>query len=266
MSIDLRTEFAGSWSPLTTSLAVAGFLGYGALGSYLLLRRAGFARVAGFGLLLPWVLFLTEFATIRYQEPFVLYRSYLWAPGWAVLLAAALSRMPIRALLAFALLVLPLLFFQAHDRLRTFSSGLALWEDAAAKLPHDRVPGGSRTLYNLGREYLYAGRTDLAVDTAERCLARYPATFDCHMARAAIHLEQEEFERALPHLDRALELQPASGAAHHNLGLALENLGRVEEAKERFRRASALGFKGADYQLGRLESPGSGLLPPRRPH
>ena len=264
MSIDLRIDFAGAWSPVVALLAVAGFVGYGVLGLYLM-RGKGMARVAGFGLLFQWILFLTEFATIRFQEPFVLYRSYLWAPGWMVLLACGLARVPGRATIALALVVLPLLFYQAHHRLQTFSSSLALWEDAAAKLPRRAVPGGSRTLYNLGREYLYTDLAGQAIAVAERCLAEYPETYDCHMARASIHLHLEEYRQAIPHLARGIFLRPESGTARHHLGVALENLGCLEEAKEQYRLATKLRFAGAAHRLTRLDSPGSGLLPPVKP-
>lgn len=264
MSIDLRVDFASAWSPALALLAVAGFFGYGLLGLYLM-RKEGPARVAGFGLLFPWLLYFTEFSTIRFQEPLVLYRSYLWAPGLMVLLASGLARVPVRVAIAAAMLALPLLFYQAHDRLRTFGSTLALWEDAAAKLPRTAVPGGSRTLYNLGREYLYGGRADQAVETAERCLAQYPATYDCHYARAAIHLQLEQYREALPHLARAIALRPTEGTARHNLGIALENLGCIEEAKHQYRLAVELKFAGAAHRLSRLDSPGSGLLPPIKP-
>jgi len=264
MSIDLRVDFAGAWPPAVALLAAAGFCAYGLLG-LILLRREGMASVAGFGLLYPWILFLPEFATIRFQEPFVLYRSYPWAPGLMVLLAAGLARVPGRAVAAAALLVLPLLFYQAHDRLRTFGSSLALWEDAAAKLPRQAIPGGSRTLYNLGREYLYRDRAGEAIAVAERCLAEYPDTYDCHMARASIHLHQEEYQQALPHLGHAILLRAKSGTARHHLGVALENLGCVDEARAQYRIASKLGFRGADHRLGSLDSPGSGLLPPATP-
>jgi hypothetical protein len=48
------------------------------------------------------------------------------------------------------------------------------------------------------------------------------------------------------------------------MGLALEGLGRLLEAKALYRRASDLGFKGGDHQISRLEAPGSGLLPPKK--
>ena len=265
MSIDLRINYADTWLAPMVLLAVAVFLGYGLLGLYLLTRRVGAARVAGFGLLFPWILFLTEFTTIRIQEPFVLYRSYLWAPGLMVALAAALTRVSVRAVTAAVLLVLPLLFYQAHERLRTFTSELALWEDAVAKLPRGRVPGGSRTLYSLGREYLYADRADSAIAVVDRCLAEYPMTYHCPFARAAIHLQLEQYREALPYLSRAIALRPESGAARHHLGVALENLGCLEEAKEQYRLAIKLRFVGASHRLSRLDSPGSGILPPVKP-
>jgi len=264
MSIDLRIDFAGAWSPALALLAAAGFIGYGVLG-VALMRREGMARVAGFGLLYPWLLFLPEFATVRFQEPFVLYRSYLWGPGLMVLLACGLARLPGRVVMAAALLVLPLLFYQAHDRLRTFGSTLALWEDAVAKLPRRAVPGGSRTLYNLGREYLYGDRAGESIAVVERCLAEYPATYDCHMARGSIHLHQEEYREAIPRFGRAIALRPKSGPARHHLGVALENLGCLDEAKRQYRLASKLGFRAAEHRLGRLDAPGSGLLPPVKP-
>jgi hypothetical protein len=264
LSIDLRVNFAGAWSPAVALIAVAGFAGYGVVGLYLM-RRGGRARVAGFGLLFPWILFFTEFVTIRFQEPFVLYRSYLWAPGLMALLASGLARVPVRVAIAAALLALPLLFYQAHHRLNMFSSSLALWEDAVAKLPRQAVPGGSRMLYHLGREYLYQNRADQAIGVAERCLAEYPATYDCHMARASIHLHLEENRQAMTHLASAIVLRPESGTARHHLGVALENLGCLDEARAQYRLAMKLGFQGASHRLSRLDTPGRGLLPPAKP-
>jgi hypothetical protein len=264
MSLDVRTDLAGAWPLAIAVLAVAGFVAYGVLG-LVLLRRGGRARVAGFGLLFPWILFFPEFTTVRFQEPFVLYRSYLWAPGLMVLLAAGLAWLPGRAVVAVSLMALPLLIYQGHHRLRTFSSSLALWEDAAAKLPRKAVPGGSRTLYNLGREYLYRDRAAEAIAVVERCLAEYPGTYDCHMARGSIHLHQEEYRQAIPHFTRAIQLRAESGTARHHLGVALENLGCEDEARGQYRFAMKLGFQGAAHRLGRLDAPGSGLLAPVKP-
>jgi protein O-mannosyl-transferase len=261
MSFDWRTEFAGRWPPAVAALGVLGYAGYGLLGACLV-ARGGAARIAGFGMLFPWILFFTEFATIRFQEPFVLYRSYLWAPGLMVVLAVALARWPVRAVAALALLALPLLFYQAHDRLQTFASGIALWEDAVGKLTQPAVPGGSRALYYLSREYLSVGRAERAAEIAERCLAEYPATYDCHYARARIHLRQYQVPEALPHLVRAVALRPERAEARHRLGLTLEYLGCIEEAKDQYRRAARLRSDEARESLNRLEK---GLPSPAKP-
>ncbi|MGH8641830.1 MAG: hypothetical protein ACRET6_08955, partial [Burkholderiales bacterium] len=264
MSFDWRIDFASQWPPAIAALAVIGFAGYGLLGARLI-ARGGTAGVAGFGMLFPWILFCTELVTVRFQEPFVLYRSYLWAPGLMVLLALALARLPARAAAVFALFALPLLFCQAHDRLQTFASGIALWEDAVAKHPRQAIPGGSRALYYLSREYLSAGRPEQAAKIAERCLEDYPATYDCHYGRAEVHLRRREVSEALPHLAHAVALRPERGVARHKLGLALEYLGCFEEAKEQYRLAIKLRVLDAPQSLRRLESPGGGAQWPVKP-
>jgi len=258
MSIDVRVDFFETWSAGWIVLKVSAFVAFGALG-FLLLRRRGRAGVAGFGLLYTWILFLAEFSTARFQEPFVLYRSYLWAPGILIAVAATLSAFPLRAAMTASVLAVPLLLYQAHDRLTTFSSSFLLWEDAVAKLPEKPVPWGSRTLYMLGREYAYGGQPDKAIEIAGKCMAQYPDTVHCHYARGVIHLLQGQYDLALRYLVRAVELQPDSGIAHHRLGLVLENLGRTREAKAEYGRASDLGFKGADLEIRRLESSSAGL-------
>jgi tetratricopeptide (TPR) repeat protein len=215
-------------------------------------------------MLYVWILFLVEFSTVRFQEPFVLYRSYLWGPGVLIALAAALSAVPWRAALPASALAAAVLFFQAHDRLVTFSSPLLLWEDAYLKLPAKPVPWGSRTLYMVGREYVYGGKADKAVEVAERCMAQYPGTVHCYLARGFIHFVLGEYQLALPYLSHAVELRPTGALGHHRLGLVLEHLGRIEEAVAEYRRASDLGFKGADYEIERLESSGASAAPSKR--
>lgn len=261
MSIDVRIDFAAYWS--LGSLAVLGFFAYAGVALYLLFRR-GRAGVAGFGLLYFWILFLVEFAAVRFQEPFVLYRSYLWAPGLAIAASSLLSRLAWRPLaLAASVPLLALLAWQAQERLQSFSSGLALWQDAAAKLPGGPVPGGHRPLYEYGRELFANGRGDDAARVVERCLALYPRTGECQVARAALYIEAGENERALAHLRKAIALLPDATHAQLMVGVALENLGCYDEAKALYRDLVSHGYVGAKYYIERLESPGKGLLAPR---
>jgi len=254
MSIDVRVDFAAGWTAGWIAVKVAGFVACGALASALAVR-GGAMGLAGFGLLYAWILFFVEFTAVRFQEPFVLYRSYLWGPGVVCVVVAALSRIPRRATIAAGAAALASLAFVAHGRLVTFSDPLLLWEDAAAKLPETPVPWGSRTLYGLGREYLYAHRPDDALATAERCMRLYPKTVQCIYARGAIRLQRREFALAADDLRRALALEPRAGIVHHRLGLALECQGRIEAAKASYREARASGFDSAVFELRRLASP-----------
>lgn len=254
MSVDLRLNFIEEWSPGWIFLKVSAFAVYGALGA-MLLRCRGKTGLIGFGLLFPWILFLVEFSTSRFQELFVLYRSYLWAPGIVIVFIAVLSYLPRRVALVIFAIACPILLAQAHNRLGTFSSPFLLWEDAVAKLPDKPVPWGSRTLYNLGREYLYARKTDKAIEIVEKCMTQYPDSYHCYFARGAIYYHLGEFGKSLPYFARAVEIKPSSGVAHYRLGTNLESLGRTREAKVHFDRASELGFMGANFVNKPLEKP-----------
>jgi tetratricopeptide (TPR) repeat protein len=261
MAIDLRVDFADYWAPGLALPAVFGFVALPALAAFLLLRRSRFALLA-WGFLYVWILFGIEFAAVRFQEPFVLYRSYLWAPGIVVGVGVAMDKLPQRLLIVLLIPALALLGWQANDRLRSFSSGLAVWEDAAAKLPAEPVPGGYRPLYELGREYLYAGKSADAVDVTERCIRLYPRLFECAFARAAIQIEVKQYEKALPSINYALGLRPRDGAARHHVGWILDNLGCRKEALVQYRLSLKFGFGPAEHRLQHAESPGKGLMAP----
>jgi len=110
----------------------------------------------------------------------------------------------------------------------------------------------------VGREYAYSRQYDKAFAVADTCLAQYPDTVHCYFARGFIHFILGEYRAALPYLSRAVELRPEGALGHHRLGLVLERLGRISEAMAEYRRASDLGFKGADYEIERLESSSAG--------
>jgi len=91
-------------------------------------------------------------------------------------------------------------------------------------------------------------------------MTQYPNTVHCYYARGVIHFLLEEYELALPYLLRAVELRPDSGIAHHRLGLVLERLGRIQDAKAEYRQASDLGYGGAYLEIKRLDSSGVGSI------
>jgi hypothetical protein len=257
MSIDVRIDFARTWTLGWAVGKVAAYVAFGAIGLLLLLRRGKWGLV-GFGMLYAWILFAVELTSVRFQEPYVLYRSYLWAPGYLIAAAGLLNLVSFSIVVAAAALAVPVLFYQAHDRLQSFSSNLSLWSDAAAKLPGTAVPLGSRVLFGMAREQVYAGQLHQAAVTADRCIALYSQTWHCNFSRGAVHARFGEYDRALIFFDRALAFDPKSGLIHTHRGMALEKLGRVDEARVAYGRASELGFIGGDYRLGMLDDPGTG--------
>lgn len=75
--------------------------------------------------------------------------------------------------------------------------------------------------------YDFAG----AIKEYDRLVAYCPAYAEGYNQRAYIHFLRGEHDKALPDLDRALELNPNHVAAQSGRALTLMNLGRIEEAR-----------------------------------
>ena len=202
MSVDMREPFAASlWSGYLA--AFFAFLAWGTLAVWLLFKR-GRLGLLGFALLFPWLMFLPEFSTIRIQESFVLYRSYLWAVGACALLPLLLDRIDKRmagiVVGAVALAMFPI----SMERLASFSHPLLLWDDAV-KLVNDKsdLPGVYRIYYNRGGAFI----------------------------------REDDYAAAVVDLTISARLNPDWPFAHNNLGVALLKLDRWAEAAVEFSNA-----------------------------
>jgi len=236
MSVDMRERFAtGFFSPYVFAPLL--YLGWGWLGFTLLLRR-GQTGLLGFAMLFPWLMFMTELVTVRIQEPFVLYRSYLWAVGGAaalpVLLGWLRDKVAVTALVLVAIAYVPI----SAERLQSFSHPLLLWQDALEKLDGDMTrPGAYRILYNHATELMKQG---LNVEVAARELQKagelYPHWPDIYGNLGHALLILQEPAEGLAAFDRALVIaaempKRSSMRYHYGRGDALMALGRVQEAR-----------------------------------
>ena len=86
MSIDLRPPFPLTFLSWQMVAAVAWF-GLMLGSAWLVVRRKDAWSIVGLCLLMPGLLFITEFSTVWLQDPFVLYRSYLWSRALPALFA-----------------------------------------------------------------------------------------------------------------------------------------------------------------------------------
>ena len=240
LSVDLRQAFAGGWLGPETA-GFVGFVAYGAVAAWLLLRR-GAAGVAGLALIAPWLLYFTELATVRLQEPFVLYRSYLWMAIPAGLAPLALARLPARHALAAALAAVIALVPVAVGRLDSFSDPLNLWDDAIRK-NRDALPYTERAYDSRGGILANRGQIDEGMADFDRALEINPRFANSLVNRATLFVRVERFPEALRDLDAAVALPAPQPRAFARRCMVLALLGRNEEALADCNRAIDAGSR-----------------------
>lgn len=250
MSIDLRVDFLRPWSRTGAWAWIAAWVSLPLLTVPGLLRwRSG--RLVAFAVIYTTLLFATEMVTIRFQEPYVLYRSYLWSVGYCVVFAAMVRLVPFRFSAVLMALAVPLLLVQAVGRLETFQTGLALWEDAGAKLPKTEIAGSSRILFNRGRERFGAGQMDAAMQDINLAIHLNPGNGHYRIARAVTLMRQGHNQEALDDLEYAKQIMPNDGRLLFLRFIVLRSLGRIEEAEASLQAAARNGNLGAKSELAK---------------
>lgn len=241
MSIDMRETFVPSWLSWQGWLGVTGFAAYGALGFWLLFRPR-WAGLAGLAMLYPWLQFVLEFSSIRVQEPFVLYRSYLWMPGIMLFIPLLLAKWPGRrtviALGMAVLLITPL----AVNRLWVFADNYRLWNDAAALLADEHTAGADRIYYNRGQAEVAAQHLDEAIADFKRVVAISPQYAPVHNEFGMAYFKAKRYQEAVEQFDEAIALKPDEAGAYFGKGLSLMGLHESEQAAVQMKKSCKLGY------------------------
>ncbi len=239
MSVDMREQFIPVWTAWQGWLGVSAFLAYGALALRLLLR-GGRKGLFGFALLYPWLLFLIEFSSIRVQEPFVLYRSYLWMPGLMLVFPLLLLGFPGRkTLMALAIVVLVMTSF-AWNRLWVFADNYRLWHDAALLLPNEQVPGADRIFYNRAQAEAAAQKWEEAVADYQRTVALSPQLAPVRYALGIAYLNLARYQEGIEQLDVAITLLPDDARLYFAKGMALKAMQKDEQAMQQIVKSCEL--------------------------
>jgi tetratricopeptide (TPR) repeat protein len=239
MSIDVRTPFPGSLLEWPYLVGFVAWLAYPVAAGWLLMKR-GVVGLFGFILLYPWLLALTEFAAVRVQEPFVLYRSYLWMSGLAAIAPMLARPLAPRWRLGACAVALALLVVPTRDRLDSFSSGLKLWDDAVRKNTDLSAPYVERAIVNRGIVHLQSRRLEAASADFERALALNPRSPDAHLARSTLRLRSGALDGALQDIDRAIALDPRYAAAYNKRCVVIAGRGDPAKALADCEKAVAL--------------------------
>jgi tetratricopeptide (TPR) repeat protein len=242
MSVDMREPFALSFLSWPHTLGFLGFIAYPCAAIWLLLKK-GKLGLFGFALLFPWLLFLTEISTVRAQEPFVLYRSYLWMPGLMASLPFLCAKIsPKNAFLVLGLIAMSLVPLSLN-RLNTFSSALLLWDDAE-KLVRDKhnIPGVERIYYNRGRELGLAGKYNEAIADFTTTIKIYPGYDFFYCDRATALYQLAKFNEALLDYNRAILINPSNPISYRGRALVYRALGDEGLAQKNFQESCLRGI------------------------
>jgi tetratricopeptide (TPR) repeat protein len=140
------------------------------------------------------------------------------------------------------------------------------YDNSAANLrnpnrPPKRVVAGDKATDEMGHLWLQVlprSREDARIVLQEalmrRRLKKYPSDFMAHFNLGAAMQQKGRIEEAVTHLRRALQMNPQSYLAHTNLGAALQELGQNEQAISHYRQALRIkpDYLNARYNLGNL--------------
>lgn len=264
MSADMRVDFSMLWSnPLFyVGVAVSVVVLLGAAWVWLRTRVRGRLSALSAVLLFAAIPFVVELSTVRVQEPFVLYRSFLWMPAYALLLALLLawahewvtSSAPWagKVFWCAATLAALSLFPLAQDRLRSFSSEEALWQDAMEKLPRQSVAGADRIYYNLAGEAFKRKDFTEALRFSEMVVAQNPGAFQGYLAKGTSLLALKKYDAALREFDAADTHNPPKnflGYIESKRCAVIEVRGSRDDTIACLRRSAGMGYEGARFRL-----------------
>jgi len=92
----------------------------------------------------------------------------------------------------------------------------------------------------MGQASQASGRLDAAADYYQQALQIDPS-FSAPLAHlATLKLKQGRYQDALTLLQAFVEAEPDNASAHHGMGVALQHLGRLDEARASLDRALSL--------------------------
>jgi len=267
LSADMRVDFPVLWSGWWPVLGAVASLLVFAAALIFWFRSSAQSKVKPLSaaLLFAAILFVVELSVVRVQEPFVLYRSFLWMPAYALLCSllliwadAWLSRHGVlvrRGAWALILLACLALFPMAKNRLQSLSSEEALWQDALQKLPRPDVAGSDRIYYNLAGEAFKRKDFVEALRFSELVVKQNPAEFQGYLARGTTLLAMDRLDEASADFDRADARHPPkkfTGYIEFKRCIVLLRRKETSQSIDCMRRSVTMGYEPANFALQML--------------
>jgi len=244
MSLDMREPFILTWKEWTSWIGLLAFVAYGAFALVMLLR-GGRVALFGLALLYPWCYFMVEFSSIRVQEIFVLYRSYLWLPGYMLLLPLLLSSLPSRKIMLVGALVVLLLVPLAWNRLWVFADNYRLWDDAVGLLQGEDRLGAHRTYFNRAQASAAVKNWDAAIADYKKSLSINSTYPEVNIALASVYSNSGRFSEALAEFDKVIVGNPKNASAYYGKSFVLKNLRDMAGSIQQMEKSCQLGLQQA---------------------
>lgn len=231
MSIDMREVFMLTWKEWASWVGLTAFVAYGVLALRSLLK-GGRLGLLGLALLYPWCHFMVEFSSVRVQEVFVLYRAYLWLPGYMLIFALLLSALSVRRQAILCSLAVLVMIPLAWNRLQVFSEEFRVWDDAARLLHGEDRLGSARIYYGRARASAANKNWESAIEDYKKSLSIDPTKTQTTMALSSAYFGAGRYSDALAEVDRVIETDPDNPKAHYNKGVIYKKLGDTRAAEE----------------------------------
>ena len=223
MSIDMHPPFPLTMGSLPHALGALAYVVLLGVSVIAVLRKNDVRGFLGLCMLFPLLLFWTEFATVWVQDPFVLYRSYLWAIPVPAFVAIALTGFSPSTLYKFAAVVALALGATSVDRIMSMRNDRTVWSDAADKVGLPSAPSA------VGRARAY-------------------------MNRGMDHLKRLDLQPAMKDFQIAHSLGAPHGEALFAMGMTEHALERPAEALRLLEKAEAEGYSDNVLHFHRGES------------
>lgn len=253
MSIDMRVPFAATLAEPKYVLGVAALAAYGITALFWLVK-GGRRGLLGFALLAPLLLFVVEFSTVRIQEPFVLYRAYLWIPFLFMLIPALTYSVPDKFFWPVILLVALAFAASSADRLKSFSSSYSLWDDAVRKLPTTLAPGSARTYNNRGLQNMKRGDLPAAIADCTHAIQVDPQYRLAYQNRAFAYMKQGNYPAAIRDAKTVARMYPQDPHVFALLGSIYQGAGQFNNARANFRVGCKRGSRVACFEMDAMKN------------
>ncbi len=240
MSVDIRENILLSLDSWRAWVGPIGFLAYGLIATRFLFATGNVAML-GWAMLFPWLLFWVEFSTVRIQEPFVLYRSYLWFVGFAGIFCYLATLVPPKRMILASLVIIMGLIPISWNRLWVYADQYRLWNDAAQLIEDENTPGAARIYYNRGNAELAKSQWQQAMQDFHRVIQHNPEMEAPYNNLGIIHFNLGDYSMAIGYFDQAIARNPSFAQAYFGKSVTLKRLNQVDASKIAMQRSCDLG-------------------------